>query len=1356
MEEVVADPFPNDPPLPHDVPAETFEQCVHGRVAWLVDNPGRQQIGSFHPITDGDWTEGAFLSADTEELVTKCVADDAMAVTAILDRCGSDQLLAKDFLGRTVLHVAALGNAPKACEALLARPEADANFLQARLADGRFSLHLAAMHGFERIVAAVLAKRQELAAAKVAASAGAAAEVSANQMSAANVEVLDIDGADWERKLSPLQYAVVLGHERIVEILLKHGANAKKQAVHKDKNMSRSIISLCALYARESRSLANAEKIFRRLLEAGASTTQVNFAHETVWHELASDPKDADILKLLLSLESEAARKLTLDVLNTSGQSALFVAVQHGNHAAVEHLLDAGATAMFTTDEYSKRREAASNQDATGGRRMFGRGNSDELLKPVLAAAESVRVECLRVLLRRCPESANAFRKHKPPQSLLDILEQKRKELQEQQNSKDEERAKLEKASKSASQSQAAETPGTYAKQVWDVISCVKAFPLQQFDKEHDDIDDEEDEASNFESKLAKIDAAVALVREHGGKPYPRGEEDGSEESHGFGRGFFRSHGRFVQDNLTQPFENYGELDCVDLSQTSQFRFMRQTVACKLSSSAQKRTHELFDAAFRGDEQELQLHAKRTKFCVVNAVGATPLSVLAARVGSASIFRDAFHTAMLQYRPPARSAPADPGDENDVAAQLKRLDNFAIAAGEAPKDAGPNPDQMRERLVALERGVANEPSDAVEESVKSKVPPLQIMLQKGVFMIDKVPSLVDLLARLRSAATELAVEQGEEAAKCEEQEQPPVVHLSPLEVAIVTGDLPMVQTILELASKEVKPDKSAVDDEDADDANQEDEGDGGCDSDNDEVQNAASKAECVLNGTQLRQLLLQSSNSCVGGLTPLQLAVAADRPDVFLAVAAFAEESALPLGAVGVWADQVRREESGNDVNKAESQKPYRYASAGQSHTLLQVAFACGAKHVARLLLSGKADDTLLGWLEASIGAVKVKKASSSTSPQRKISNCIANADAARKWLVHHLSEHSMSRDSIARRLIGPTAVDAYERGAIFYAPSWAISDLDEFARAKDMKPAIFDHKSASGATALMAAARGWQDERIRLLMQAGCAVAASGKLGWNALHFAISSGGDAEWSTKRRVVDVLLDSASAEDVSNLLLAPSAEHTPLMLACTRGADGAFVRDLAERMMALGVQGLDGLARKDIQMSSAMHLAADNQKPDAVEILTELGSKCKSPAHEALNASIENARGATALEISMEDVVEVWEGNGKKGHMFGMGRRKKPRGFAKKTKSQPPANTREPKRSCLSTLFNHQGQRRTVSFDEVQRAASSAAQKADKSKASFAGHRQEGECEMDPYLPVLNLQQQLSEHSIYMWMPRIRD
>ena len=41
MEEVIKDPFPNDPPLPQDLTEDELDSMVYGEVSWLVDNPGK-------------------------------------------------------------------------------------------------------------------------------------------------------------------------------------------------------------------------------------------------------------------------------------------------------------------------------------------------------------------------------------------------------------------------------------------------------------------------------------------------------------------------------------------------------------------------------------------------------------------------------------------------------------------------------------------------------------------------------------------------------------------------------------------------------------------------------------------------------------------------------------------------------------------------------------------------------------------------------------------------------------------------------------------------------------------------------------------------------------------------------------------------------------------------------------------------------------------------------------------------------------------------------------------------------------------------------------------------------------------
>ena len=76
---------------------------VSGPLHFIVDDPGRQTIGSFHPITTGEWSEGAYLDNGFGELMNKTKEGDNEAIRALLaNGMGVDTT---DVLGRTALHV---------------------------------------------------------------------------------------------------------------------------------------------------------------------------------------------------------------------------------------------------------------------------------------------------------------------------------------------------------------------------------------------------------------------------------------------------------------------------------------------------------------------------------------------------------------------------------------------------------------------------------------------------------------------------------------------------------------------------------------------------------------------------------------------------------------------------------------------------------------------------------------------------------------------------------------------------------------------------------------------------------------------------------------------------------------------------------------------------------------------------------------------------------------------------------------------------------------------------------------------------------------------------------------------------
>lgn len=111
-----------------------------------------QQIGSFNPLTDDDWTEMAYVG-NTARLCIDIVDGDAEQVSNWLAQEGANPDT-RDFTGRAPIHLAAMTSTPEVVKLLV---DAGAR-LTARLADGRTALHLAAARGHVEIVKILMDK----------------------------------------------------------------------------------------------------------------------------------------------------------------------------------------------------------------------------------------------------------------------------------------------------------------------------------------------------------------------------------------------------------------------------------------------------------------------------------------------------------------------------------------------------------------------------------------------------------------------------------------------------------------------------------------------------------------------------------------------------------------------------------------------------------------------------------------------------------------------------------------------------------------------------------------------------------------------------------------------------------------------------------------------------------------------------------------------------------------------------------------------------------------------------------------------------------------------------------------------
>jgi hypothetical protein len=134
---------------------EETKNNVSGELKFVTDDPGRQQIGSFNPITDDEWTTMAYVG-DTARLCQAIVDGDLEHVQDWCEQEGVD-VNRRDYTGRTPLHLAVMASTPEIVQCLINHGAR----MVARLVDGRTALHIAAARGSSEMVKALMDKSLE-------------------------------------------------------------------------------------------------------------------------------------------------------------------------------------------------------------------------------------------------------------------------------------------------------------------------------------------------------------------------------------------------------------------------------------------------------------------------------------------------------------------------------------------------------------------------------------------------------------------------------------------------------------------------------------------------------------------------------------------------------------------------------------------------------------------------------------------------------------------------------------------------------------------------------------------------------------------------------------------------------------------------------------------------------------------------------------------------------------------------------------------------------------------------------------------------------------------------------------------
>ncbi|KAL2859589.1 hypothetical protein BJX68DRAFT_276845 [Aspergillus pseudodeflectus] len=434
-------------PEEEEVAAEESKIYISGEITFISDNPGRQEIGSFNPITDTDWTEMAYIG-NSAGLCQAIVDNDLKEVKRLVSE-GIVDVNRRDHTGRTPLHLACMASTPQIVQHLV---DNGARMIW-RVADGRTALHLAAARGSVEIVRILLTKsdeNEEEEARKeetrktdtestgsdkesdeelldgpsddengdaTSYATGSFVDVKKEADDQSTVpdetidlgpDVFDINAIAWDTKASPLHLAILNGHVAVVEELVSlFGADVIlpiKLLNSYDKSPRAAILTLVLASQLPGEA---AKAMSKKLLEVGASPAQADINHKTALHYLAHSGSP-ELLDVYRQLDQPAVDR-AINHLAIQGfyydqrvESPLVSAIAAEDATKARKLLDLGAHPSISLEEYLKAVEAA---DATRNRHStIGEHTSrfeQNTTQPIILAVRKDLPDIARELLRR-------------------------------------------------------------------------------------------------------------------------------------------------------------------------------------------------------------------------------------------------------------------------------------------------------------------------------------------------------------------------------------------------------------------------------------------------------------------------------------------------------------------------------------------------------------------------------------------------------------------------------------------------------------------------------------------------------------------------------------------------------------------------------------------------------------------------------------------------------------------------------------------------------------------------------------------------------------------------------------------
>ncbi|VUC32512.1 unnamed protein product [Clonostachys rosea] len=380
-----------------EVAEKESKRYVSGKMDFIVDDPGRQEIGSFNPLTEQDWTDMAYVG-NTARLCQSIVDGDLDEVKGWLSQDGAD-VNQRDHTGRTPLQLAVVSSTPEIVQCLV---DGGARMIS-RLADGRTALHLAASRGSSEIIKILMEKSLQNEQAEEdrkdkQATTGKTGTPTTKDADESDIELIDepesdddesmatasfvkirndedehkdldpsaedpdifnIDVLAWDVPCSPLHLAIVAGHEDAVKTLCDYSADSILPVKFLDRyynEQSAAILTLTLALALPS---AKAKSMAQLLCTLGATSSQAEGNGTTAFHRYVASGQ-MDMVDTLLEADPSGVKRAINHFLIAGSKwspvtiSALHTAIDQGDPILVLKLLNMGAQPTIKFDAWLK------------------------------------------------------------------------------------------------------------------------------------------------------------------------------------------------------------------------------------------------------------------------------------------------------------------------------------------------------------------------------------------------------------------------------------------------------------------------------------------------------------------------------------------------------------------------------------------------------------------------------------------------------------------------------------------------------------------------------------------------------------------------------------------------------------------------------------------------------------------------------------------------------------------------------------------------------------------------------------------------------------------------------------------